>query len=653
MTAMTDFSPARLADLFAAQLPAHWRAAPHWHALAVCEPGRQIAPILAALLAVPYRLQNPPGDGPSAPRLALTLALPGDAPIPALDEVLAELAPLLPAADSADSPDPHETLAALRHTLAPQWHGLLPGVHALALDESARLILSIAADTASALRQLHGPAHLIAWLGAPDEAALKALPPLCQPQACLHLADPANAAAPVSALRACGFVPEESGESAANNQTAPLWRFAPHWQARPRPGSADAAQTIAALPPTAAPARCFIVGAGLAGASLARSLALRGWQVTVLCARQRPADEASGLPAGVAAPHISPDDRPLSRLSRAGVRHTLASAAHLLPQGEGWSWARSGVLERHTPGQRRPPAAWAHLPAPAHPGSAPACAETRATAHLPPDAPALWHAHAGWLRPPALVSALLAAALPPGCRGSITWRGGQRVARLRLQGTIWQALDESGRLLAEAELPVIAAGHASQALLAASFAQTAPIHPLRGQAAFGPAPAPDTPEAAALPPFPVNGHGNFIPNAAGQWIAGSTFERGQTEPTATAANHAANAQRLAELLPATAAALQAQWLQAGQFAAVRCTAPDRLPLIGPLPAACWQAQADQPSSPLPPWLFTALGSRGLSLSLLTAEIATCWLHGEPLPAPLPLARSLLTARHATRPLDLA
>jgi tRNA 5-methylaminomethyl-2-thiouridine biosynthesis bifunctional protein len=65
---------------------------------------------------------------------------------------------------------------------------------------------------------------------------------------------------------------------------------------------------------------------------------------------------------------------------------------------------------------------------------------------------------------------------------------------------------------------------------------------------------------AAMPPFPVNGHGNLVPDfpsadraGAHQWIMGSTFERDVTELPPTAADqqaaHASNGEKLAALLP--------------------------------------------------------------------------------------------------------
>ena len=63
------------------------------------------------------------------------------------------------------------------------------------------------------------------------------------------------------------------------------------------------------------PARCAIVGAGIVGASVAHALALRGWDVTVFDTALTPAGGASGLPVGLAVPHVSADDNQIGRAS--------------------------------------------------------------------------------------------------------------------------------------------------------------------------------------------------------------------------------------------------------------------------------------------------------------------------------------------------
>ncbi|SDO04711.1 tRNA 5-methylaminomethyl-2-thiouridine biosynthesis bifunctional protein [Rhodoferax sp. OV413] len=322
-------------------------------------------------------------------------------------------------------------------------------------------------------------------------------------------------------------------------------------------------------PPLAAPmppSHCVVIGSGVAGAAVAASLARRGWKVTVLDAAAAPAAGASGLPGGVLAPLVSKDDNQLSRLSRSGIRATLQQAAALLKATE--DWQPSGVQEMRAD-----------------------------------DSP-LWHAHAGWIKPARLVQAWLD-------QPNITWQGNARAERLQQVADGWQVWGTDGQLLAQAPLVVVAAALGSAALAGVAL----PLQPIRGQVNMG------TRGAEVLPPYPVNGHGSFIPDlptAQGRrWIMGASFERDNAQADITAADHQANLERLQVLLPDAALALQAQFgdgrLQA--WAGVRCAAPDRLPMVGCIAPGLW--------------VSTAMGSRGLSFAHLCAELLAAQLHGEP------------------------
>src|SRR5690606_39590395 len=67
----------------------------------------------------------------------------------------------------------------------------------------------------------------------------------------------------------------------------------------------------------------LIVGAGLAGTTTAERLVRRGWTVDLLEAHAAPAQEASGNPAGLIRPVISPDGNPHGRFTMAGFLYTL------------------------------------------------------------------------------------------------------------------------------------------------------------------------------------------------------------------------------------------------------------------------------------------------------------------------------------------
>jgi tRNA 5-methylaminomethyl-2-thiouridine biosynthesis bifunctional protein len=383
--------------------------------------------------------------------------------------------------------------------------------------------------------------------------------------------------------------------------------------------------------------RALVIGAGLAGASAAYSLAQRGWQVTVLDRAGSPAAGASGLPAGVVAPHVSPDDRLLSQLSRSGVMATLARAAELLPEGQGW--AASGVLERRLKDSRELPDAWLDPGSPGHAWSRAADAAQRSAAALSDDSPAHWHARGGWVRAPALVAAMLAA---PG----ISWHPNAAVAVLRrepnqptgdlAEGDCWTAFAADGTVLAQAPLVVVAAGFDSLNLLASTGAPALPLNPLRGQLLYGR--MPDAPHP--LPPFPVNGLGNFITgvpvDGTPSWVLGSTFERDCREAVLRDTDTQEVADKLTALLPASAAALAPQFASgaARAWAAVRCTVPDRLPVVGALDATAL------------PGLFvsTGMGARGMTLAVLCGDLLAAQLAGEPLPVPLKQARALAPQR---------
>ena len=90
-----------------------------------------------------------------------------------------------------------------------------------------------------------------------------------------------------------------------------------------------------------APRHCLVVGAGVAGAAIARALADKGWQVDVVDQAASPAAGVSGVPIGVLSCHVSVDDNPLSKLTRDGLLKVRSfSQAHLL---KGQDWLDCGV----------------------------------------------------------------------------------------------------------------------------------------------------------------------------------------------------------------------------------------------------------------------------------------------------------------------
>jgi len=381
-----------------------------------------------------------------------------------------------------------------------------------------------------------------------------------------------------------------------------------------------------------------VVGAGLAGSAVAASLAEANWQVEVLEAADQLGAGASGLPVGLAAPHVSPDDHVLSRITRWGVQATLARCEALTAQGKlsADDWQASGVLEHRVKAKRSPPSGKS-LPTEGERWSLRANTQQLMAAGFDVETPALWHAKAAWIRPQRLVQAQLAT---PG----IHLRLACHVHRISYIDGLWTVWNDQGECLSQAPHLVLATAFDTapllQALATAGPGVYLPLNPLRGQISYGRLVDLPEPTRDALPPFPVNGHGSFISGVRqdGQacWFVGSTFERDCTLAPIRSEDHAANQTRLNTLLPhlaeSMAPAFEPEAVQA--WAGLRCTLPDRLPAAGPVDMARWPGLS----------VCTGMGARGLSLSVLCADMLTASLQGQTLPLPPELAKHLLAER---------
>jgi len=524
-------------------------------------------------------------------------------------------------------------LSSLALQLGNQWHGLLPGFHRLTF-EGGHVLLTLGVGDAKGLlkeQSFEADSVCLAAHELPqntdifDPHLLKAVARCCRRGTRLVCSTgPDNV---VKGLTQCGF--EIRSETAGTPPSGYLQAyFNPRWEPKK---VADLNQ-----PKPVSPTRCVVIGAGLAGAACAASLARRGWQVTVLDAHTFASGGASALPVGMLAPHISPDDSQLSRLSRNGLRATWQFAKTQLLAGV--DWQAGGVLQRRfdaSGGLPNPwPEAgehWSRLAGPGELQALEAATGSPAMDAKTSDIPALWHAAGGWIKPKRLVQALLET---PG----ITARYGVKVVRLKRPTSAdpskaWQVLDDEDNCIAEAELVVLAAGFDSTGLT--TTLANLPLQAVRGQVASG-----AVTDASAMPPFPVNGHGSFIPTYTAddgkpRWLMGATFERDNPHADIKDEDRQEIFGRLQQLLPHTAEVLKASFDESQAWAGVRAVSPDRLPIVGPLddvalPGVC---------------VCTALGSRGLSFAVLCGELLAAWLHAEPLPLDKRLAQSLLASRY--------
>jgi tRNA 5-methylaminomethyl-2-thiouridine biosynthesis bifunctional protein len=414
-----------------------------------------------------------------------------------------------------------------------------------------------------------------------------------------------------------------AGFTLAAGAATAIWRgqFAPRWQVK--------SSRYVAPQPAQRARTALVIGAGLAGAATAAALAHRGWQVRVLGSHTRLGSNAANgsstdaldLPLGLFCPHLSKNDAPLSRLVGAGISLLAQRLPTLLVHGR--DWAMLGTMQTLF-AQSGPTTSLSQLVSRADPGG---------------PVGQVWHAQAGWVKPQALIRALLAT---PGVETNTPAQVGQ----LRFQAGMWQALDAQGGLLAQARLAVLTTAGGTAGLLSglrpahrselSDKSRLASLHPVHGQISWGYQSAAD---ALVLPRHPVNGHGHLSAQIPAQqrraWYAGATYEAESAafDDAALIANgHRQNFQRLQTLAPELARHLAERFAKGNleSWRGTRFATRDRLPLVGP-----W---LNTPETGL--WVNTGLGSRGLSWCLLTAELLAARLHGEPLPIDAQLAGKL-------------
>jgi tRNA 5-methylaminomethyl-2-thiouridine biosynthesis bifunctional protein len=501
---------------------------------------------------------------------------------------------------------PHPELHTLAQALAQECHGLAAGFHRISLNEGRVLLTLCVGDTQTLLREQQFAADSVVW-DTPKPAAeairwtLKALTRCCR-RGTLMVTAQAQSPPQSAWLAQCGF---KSASNGASNQ----WLYDPSWELK----TTRNPERVLAMQPSP-PSDCVVVGAGLAGASVAAALARRGWQVQVLDAAAAPAAGASGLPVGLMVPHVSADDNPRSQLSRSGVRMTLQQAKSLLESGR--DWAMSGVLEHREIGVST-----------------------------------LWHSQAGWIKPAQLVKAWLAQA-------EIRFVPNAPVSAVRREADVWVLYNAAGQTLAQASHVVFANGWGAQALiddlriaapeLAPNLANLPTLQGINGVLSWG---VQQGEQVSALPAFPVNGLGSLICNIpVGHetdnatdvlaWYGGATYETGELINAPLSLHHQANLDKLRTLLPEAAQALDPAFAcgDVQAWKGTRCVTPDRLPVVGPLDAG----------TSLRLWISAAMGSRGLSFAALCAELLAAQMGGEPWPLPASLARHLSALRSNDR-----
>ncbi|MEH6587971.1 MAG: bifunctional tRNA (5-methylaminomethyl-2-thiouridine)(34)-methyltransferase MnmD/FAD-dependent 5-carboxymethylaminomethyl-2-thiouridine(34) oxidoreductase MnmC [Halioglobus sp.] len=548
-----------------------------------------------------------------------------------------------------------ESLAPLANALVTAWPGRLPGQHRLLFDDGQIVLDLWWEDAGLALPDmaLRGPS-VDAWYldgFTPSRNETMWQPELYQAMAALSRPE-----ATVSTFTAAGDV--RRGLTDAGFQIAKAPGFG-----RKRESLRGKALTAGIpLPPTDTPwelsdrpsnnvRSALVIGAGLAGCTLAAALAQRGIRVTVLD-KGPVAGEASGNEQGVLYTRLSRRHSALTDFAlqsfgySANLYRQMFIAGALTPGLDG---DLCGSFNQHKDAQET---ALLKKLLIGLEDLAQVCSAQEATAYLG-EQPALggyWYPKSGWLRPPAVCLAMLNSPL-------IELRQDCGELALLQHDGQWQARDITGCTLANADTAIICTGVSSR-----QFPETdwLPVQSIRGQTSYLPA---SDATAALKSAFCHTGY--ISPATKGRHCIGASFKLRDDSVQVRAAEHRENLDKLATALPQWSAELE-QLDPASLEGRVgfRCASPDYLPIAGPVPDreaflqtyGALRKNARQTITNrghyVPDlYISTAHGSRGLSSAPLCAQLLASQICQEALPLSRELIRALSPARFLMR--DLA
>ncbi|MBI4606970.1 MAG: glycine oxidase ThiO [Planctomycetes bacterium] len=257
--------------------------------------------------------------------------------------------------------------------------------------------------------------------------------------------------------------------------------------------------------------QAVVIGGGVIGLSVARSLAAEGWGVTVLEKGDEPGQEASSAAAGMLAPLLELEQG--SEVLDLGLRSRALYPAWVreleAETGISVDLRLDGILALPAPGGpgAAPPTGALRLAGPALREAEPALAPEHAEAWLFPDD--------GSVDPRALVQAILASARN---RGAQVLTGVDAAEVLTADGRVTGVRTSGGTAL-EADAVVLCAG-AWASLVRVPGLQIA-VRPVKGQMALL-----DTSAAPGASPRRVvySHHAYLVPRSDGRLVAGTTVE---------------------------------------------------------------------------------------------------------------------------------
>lgn len=404
--------------------------------------------------------------------------------------------------------------------------------------------------------------------------------------------------------------------------------------------------------PMPATRRVAVIGAGISGCTTAATLARQGWQVELFEERPEPAQAGSGNPQGILYTKLSRQPSQAGDFAEKALlyaqrfyRDLLDTQARPETLGQLCGVLQLAFSEQESKLQAAVAARYPHCDAFVQNLDQP---RAEAIAGVDLQSGGLWFPVAGWLHPGAVCRALLN-------NDAIHCHFNSVVTGLNwcADTHLWQVHGAGNEVLGEVGAVVIAAAND-----AARIAQCAhlPTKPVRGQVSYV-----DASQSSAALKVALCHDGYIAPAHNGQHCIGASFNLDEQSLQLRNEDQNDNFDKLRRHLPSLG--LQSDSKALLGRAALRCTSPDYLPLVGPLadPVALGREFAelgknarrriDATPSLLPHcYVNIGHGSKGLASAPVGAALIGACLDGSPRPLAPELCRALNPQRFAIRAL---
>ncbi len=357
----------------------------------------------------------------------------------------------------------------------------------------------------------------------------------------------------------------------------------------------------------------IILGAGLAGSTLAHHLSQKNWEVRVYDRHLIPAAEGSGNRGGILFPYLSLNHEAQSQYFWAGYQFTRNLFRSLRHQGKPIGGSEMGmlILEQKNGDMARwkkyserygLPTQWFQLVD---------AAKASHHAKFPLKRGGVFLPSGTWISPQDFCHSLMQG-------NGITFVGGKSISRISQKAGYWNVHDASGNIIDQAPWLFLAnAMGMTQLLPPRSWG----LSPVKGQVTYW------QPSPKRIAPQSILCGGSYmIPHSEGRWEMGATFERSIEDLSVRQADHQKNWSPLNEILSGVPEELPESQLS-GRVA-VRACSKNRWPILGPV---------HQESGLL---VSCAHGSKGLLSAPLGAECLARFLNNEPIPLSMSMMRSL-------------